>query len=890
MKKLVIYFLLVVFISGFIFAFSQSQVGNPSHEITKRYQIGESIKGWINISLNNEPANSILKTSVGDEINIFDLIKKNVLKSVVNYDCNPNDCQSGYSSVPDSGESIKTFFLNDRESKIIGLRFSGGDDFKDVKDFSMTFDSNAGGSTFRQLFIDIFGDGATEWQSYKASGNFYNEDYGCFIPENLTDSSITTTSFCEKINVPIAPEVEIGAYIKNSANPGATFVFSLDNEKGKSATCEATALSEGRIGCIPGNFKIETPEDYYVCIEAKTADDNFKYVINSETNDVCGYADTKNHAKDFEIFAKPGSFKSVGIFTLNNAEASSSVGGNINLSKGIFDYIQEKYNGDCTDECVVPIRITAGKNALQTITISEVNIKYKLGGEDKTFSNFEIYNLSETSAKITSGFIKLNLDDANFSLQNSFGNKTFSVSLDNVNIFSDSIMIEKVPQIVSLKPPIAIAGVPTEFTVKVNTFNSTTIIKYEREFSNEKKTTTENKTTHTYTTMGTQTVKITITDANGKSSSKTFNIESATSKQAINILLKRDLSYLNSVKSAIGNLSSFEKTSLESVMNIKETEASISRIQQRNATAVSDQDYTNIMIELVNITVPKRVAITKNAESLLFYPDKASINLNILKKIGGGNYGNKEKGYIDSILAWNFANAQTKMNFKEFTAGYDGYDEEILNIFELKINDNPSIDGAYFIAPTLENMIFENNYSKKEIDGHTYIQLNGGESIVFSTTEDIEFTELPVFISPEISRLSVQGTTILDTEKISKQTLLILVVMLVLFVGFILYLIMQQWYKRKYENYLFKNRNDLYNLVSYIQNMKKQGINDKKVSGGLKKTGWSSEQIRYIMRKYYGRGTGMFEIPIHKIINLFKKLGKPKINLNPAARKFNKLE
>ena len=187
-------------------------------------------------------------------------------------------------------------------------------------------------------------------------------------------------------------------------------------------------------------------------------------------------------------------------------------------------------------------------------------------------------------------------------------------------------------------------------------------------------------------------------------------------------------------------------------------------------------------------------------------------------------------------------------------------------------------------------MIFENNYSKKEIDGHTYIQLNGGESIVFSTTEDIEFTELPVFISPEISRLSVQGTTILDTEKISKQTLLILVVMLVLFVGFILYLIMQQWYKRKYENYLFKNRNDLYNLVSYIQNMKKQGINDKKVSGGLKKTGWSSEQVRYIMRKYYGRGTGMFEIPIHKIINLFKKLGKPKINLNPAARKFNKLE
>jgi len=70
--------------------------------------------------------------------------------------------------------------------------------------------------------------------------------------------------------------------------------------------------------------------------------------------------------------------------------------------------------------------------------------------------------------------------------------------------------------------------------------------------------------------------------------------------------------------------------------------------------------------------------------------------------------------------------------------------------------------------------------------------------------------------------------------------------------------------------------------------MKKQGIEDSKVASGLKKSGWSSEQVDYTMKKYYGRMTGMLEIPIDKIINLFKKksVKYPPRGLPP--RKFNK--
>ena len=73
--------------------------------------------------------------------------------------------------------------------------------------------------------------------------------------------------------------------------------------------------------------------------------------------------------------------------------------------------------------------------------------------------------------------------------------------------------------------------------------------------------------------------------------------------------------------------------------------------------------------------------------------------------------------------------------------------------------------------------------------------------------------------------------------------------------------------------------------------MKKQGVDDRKVSGGLKKSGWNSEQVTYIIKKYYGKRTGMFEIPLSNIINLFR--GKLNFDSNssswtPESRKFNK--
>ncbi len=891
MRRGVILLAIILILSGF--AIAQTQIGNPSNLIEKKYSSGGFLKGWINISLNEVEADSVLQTSLEDSIGILELIKINEETNNVAYACSPLDCNSDFSSIG-SGESSKTFSLADRESELIGLRFSGGSGFGAVEDFSMRINSNAPESNFRQLLIDVFDDGTTDWQAYKSSGNFYEEDFGCY-DVSQEQPYLTTTQFCEKINIPIAPEVEIGAYIIDSSNPSATFKLTLINEQGGSeASCDATVFQQGRVSCIPQNFKVNEAGDYYVCINAKTSTDSFKYKINSKINGtVCGYAASTANPRDFEIFAKPGKFMAVGIFELNNSEISKS-GGNIQMESEIENYTADKYDGDCTEECIIPIRIISGKNQQQDLTLDNINIKYNLQGIDYLYSgDFNMFEITETPATITSGFIQLYLDYANFSVPIKFGEHTISVNLDGTQIFSDKIEIEKKPEVVSITPTIAIAAFPTEFTADIETFDSLVpIINYQWNFGdNQTSTTATNIATHTYNAIGSYTLSLTITDAQGQTSTKSFEVKVATPKEAVNTLLKRNFENLNNIKTTIDALTPFERDSLNSVLDFDNLEIQLSSVQQKNATAVSDGDYVSAMSELVALKIPESIETTKSVESVLFYPPRESVNLNILQKIGGGDYIGNEEKYTDAIVAWELINTKTMLSSKEFTASYENNNEEVLNTFELDINDGASLEGTYLIMPKFEGLFFAQDYSQKEEGSNIYMQINGGEKIIFATTENIEFAELPAFISPPLSKLSIQKGFIIDTEKISKQTLIILVILLVTFIGFIIYLVMQQWYKKKYENYLFKSKNDLYNLVSYIQNMKKQGVDDGKVSAGLKKSGWNSEQVTYIIKKYYGKRTGMFEIPLSNIINLFR--GKTNFGSYPSigtseARKFNK--
>ena len=256
--------------------------------------------------------------------------------------------------------------------------------------------------------------------------------------------------------------------------------------------------------------------------------------------------------------------------------------------------------------------------------------------------------------------------------------------------------------------------------------------------------------------------------------------------------------------------------------------------------------------------------------------------MDILKTVGGGDYDSSESKYIDAIFAWNQENIETKITFKELSAKYENFEEPILRTFELKINKKNETYNPYLILRKLDNLEFKENYQEKNESGYVYIDLTGSQTtIAFSTTEDVDFADLPLFISPAISKLSILDEEDEKEETLLKLALFILILFFLVIIGFISYIILQTWYKKKYENYLFKNRNELYNLISYIQNSKKRGLENKEIIIKLKKAGWKSEQVTYIIKKYAGKRTGMFEIPIGKILSRFKK---KKIESVPPGR------
>jgi uncharacterized membrane protein YraQ (UPF0718 family) len=120
-----------------------------------------------------------------------------------------------------------------------------------------------------------------------------------------------------------------------------------------------------------------------------------------------------------------------------------------------------------------------------------------------------------------------------------------------------------------------------------------------------------------------------------------------------------------------------------------------------------------------------------------------------------------------------------------------------------------------------------------------------------------------------------------EQMSVSKWIFFGLIIFLILVVSGIVYSIVQAWYDRKYEDFLFPNKNNLYNLIIYINNSKKKGMKDEEIVKNLKKSKWSSEQIRYVMRKYAGKRTGMI-----KLFNKNKEENKKSIH--QSIEKINK--
>jgi hypothetical protein len=318
--------------------------------------------------------------------------------------------------------------------------------------------------------------------------------------------------------------------------------------------------------------------------------------------------------------------------------------------------------------------------------------------------------------------------------------------------------------------------------------------------------------------------------------------------------------YIKTVNSEISNLSEFCQEQVKSIINLSELDNEIEKIKQDYLNASTKEEYLLILGNLSEFDILISVYKSREAKSITLYPSIDKINLGILKKIGGGDYNEDRKDeYFDAIILWNQENVITKFNFSEITKSYyKGYEESILKIFELDIQKfGETVNKSYLILREMDNLQFKEDYQEKKESGYVYIDLSEIDgTITFSTTEDINFDELPAFISPGIDSLSlIEEPSKFKEEK--RWGLFIGIMAALIIIATIIYIILHRWYEKRYEMYLFKDEESFLNILSYIENSKKIGKSDKEIILKLKESGWNSEQIRYAIKKYRKNKEGM---------------------------------
>jgi len=347
--------------------------------------------------------------------------------------------------------------------------------------------------------------------------------------------------------------------------------------------------------------------------------------------------------------------------------------------------------------------------------------------------------------------------------------------------------------------------------------------------------------------------------------------------KSIEEAIKEKYEILNNSRAEIKKLDVSVQKVLNERLNISSLENKLNTLENQYESA-SSEEYEEILANLSEIKIPSTISEIAEANSISFYPKKENIDLDALKTIAGGDYPiDQENEYIDGLILWYQDSLKTKLTFKEMSVLYDSNEERILRIFKFKFDKRDLKNEAYFIIEDLGDIVFDEDYSLDNAEGYIYLNLKdiSGE-LLLSTEQYVDFLSIPVFIAPSINDISpLEAGTYIDAQKenkISKWVLFGLILFLLLLIGVVAYIIIQAWYKRKYENYLFKNRNNLFNIMAYIQNAKKRGMPREDIIKNLKKSNWKKEQINYALNKYEGKKiAGIIERPFKRVLENIEK-------------------
>ncbi|MBX4196548.1 PKD domain-containing protein [Candidatus Pacearchaeota archaeon] len=816
-----------------------------NHTIQKNYLAGDTIQGNFKISFQNEPAHNIFSSNLGGNITLIDMLNANNFVEGEDYTCNTPGCLPSYSP----GSSMSTLALSNKS--VVGLIIKDSV-INSVEDAQFTIESDTAPSCSSQIAVKVLD--STLVNNAYTNQTCFTKGYGCFnssASEANEEVPLGTQPYCEKITLPQGPAFRIGARINSLRGNGKELdmdIRDIDDPESVLATCTLPmpGIKIQDLEC-DAEYPLAQQKAMYVCISApQTTNYTLRYEKQGST---CGTANlgASESIRDFEIFARPLQFGPVYI------EAPQE------LVHEISDYIDSQYGNSCKPSCVVPISISG---LPQTIQFKNVGLTYEESDGVPATSD-SIVSVSMKDATVSAGTLDIDLAKAGIQAP-SAPVGVLKITLGDKSVFDAGINVT-VGFGFDISPRFVLIGVLTSF----NASSHENIVSSTWDFGDGSSTSVSGtQTFHSYTSPGDYTVKVTLTRSDGKTSSKNIKVVVGNGKASAERLSTQYSTRLGNLSSMIQRYPSWIQNSLESTVDKTTLEQSLKEIKDSMNDTLDEDEYVTIVEDLLALDVPYAIITTKSG-TLPITVGSSALDTSYADALSSTRVDDADK-LKEAILRWMTNNYKSDATFEEISSFADSGKSTLLTKFRIVITPLGEEDESHlFINYPLEEITFMKDYGQESAgDGAaTAIPLSTGvQDIEFAIPNSVSVADLGAYMSPDFSKLVIEeDVPVFDTIKESFKTQGFIFWISVLIISFlIVYIILQEWYKRHYERHLFASPDDLYNIINFIYNSRSSEMKDEDIRKKLIGSGWKREQITYAFKKIAGKRTGMFEIPIFK--------------------------
>jgi len=830
-----------------------------NYSVQKNYAGGETVKGNLDISFTNEPARGLVTSNFNGNITLLDLLKNNSLQEGRDFNCNIIGCGASYSAK----ESISALSLTSGAKKVIGLKASGNN--VEIKKAKISISSNALPSCQSQAVIDIGELGNAMVQNTRYKANICGFNSGCFnsgLQESGYDmAKITSIPYCENLTLEASPAYYAGARVKNSTSGQSNLKMKLyDSSWDELGECTLPKNKQEteNLKCIINYSNIKS-QGYFLCIETDSGSQS-NYMIKSEqSGQICGTTDAGSNTlnRDYDIFAESLQFDSLQI-EVN--ESTFSKFNEIGLSQYLDDYIQNNYGRNCSAGCVIPIAINAGSD--QSINFASIEIEYLSDGAVLT-SN-QAYSLEKKNSDLSSPGLSINLEKAGFEIPVETSENRLMISLNGNSLLTASINVTP-GFYFDIKPKNIFVGIDTTFQIISGSNISSSLWK----FGDGSPSIQGNGKTiaHKYNEEGNYTLEVEATDNRGVKGIKKIQISAGNANASAGILIKRYEARVQNLSAQIKNYSPWLLERIKEKENLSYINSSLIAIKKEYLEAKNDSQYAEIVQKLGEMKVPYAISSSESGKAPLAIGFD-NIDTSYIEELSNKSLTDKSRENLKLlIINWNEENYDSEIEYQIISSYYDLGKEDLLTYAKIKLHakGNPE-PGFLIINYPKEEIKFMQNYGEIEVSrgsSATAIPISGDKELELILSEGVDVSELGSYVSPNLDKFqSLEGRPFIEKNTRPGTAIWLYVLLIIGF--FAVYITLQEWYKRHYESFLFKNKDDLYNIINFMHNARISQLGDNEIRGKLSGLKWKGEQISYAFKKLDGKRTGMWEIPVFR--------------------------